>query len=140
MSRLQEELDALASLSPAQVRDKWTSLERTSPPAAPPSLLRRLLAQHLQERRHGALPALVARELTRIATEGLPTEPVRSSPNLTPGTRLMREWNGQTIAVEVQENGFAYADRMWRSLSEIAQHVTGAHWSGPRFFGLTRDG
>ena len=27
-----------------------------------------------------------------------------------------------------------------RSLSEIARHVTGARWSGPRFFGLTARG
>jgi hypothetical protein len=52
----------------------------------------------------------------------------------------VREWNGQTITVEFVEDGFAYAEKSWRSLSEIAQHVTGAHWSGPRFFGLTRNG
>lgn len=65
------------------------------------------------------------------------TEPVRPRVELTPGTRLVREWNGQTITVEVLEYGFRYADRTWRSLSEIARHVTDAHWSGPRFFGLT---
>jgi hypothetical protein len=62
------------------------------------------------------------------------------SRQLTPGARLVREWNGQTISVEVSEDGFVHADKTWRSLSEIAQHVTGAHWSGPRFFGLTRNG
>ena len=53
---------------------------------------------------------------------------------------LVRECNGQTITVEVLEEGFAYAGRTWNSLSEIARHVTGAHWSGPRFFGLTGNG
>jgi hypothetical protein len=53
------------------------------------------------------------------------------------GTRLVREWNGRTITVEVSDSGFVHAGRSWRSLSEIARHVTGAHWSGPRFFGLT---
>lgn len=54
-------------------------------------------------------------------------------------TRLIREWNGQTIAVEVVEGGFVWNDRTYRSLSEIAREVTGAHWSGPRFFGLRRN-
>jgi hypothetical protein len=139
MSRLDEELELLASLSPAQLKDKWDSSEGGCPPSVPSGLLRRLVAQRLQERRYGALPALVARELARITTDGLGTEPARPRVELTPGTRLVREWNGQTVTVEVLENGFHYADRTWRSLSEIARHVTGAHWSGPRFFGLAKN-
>jgi hypothetical protein len=42
--------------------------------------------------------------------------------------------------VEVSDSGFQHAGRSWRSLSEITRHVTGAHWSGPRFFGLTSNG
>lgn len=140
MSRLDDELDALASLSPAQLREKWSRMEGATPPSVPPALLRRLVAQRLQERRYGALPALVVCELARIASEGPETAPPRRNVELTPGTRLFREWNGQTVSVEVLEKGFAYADRTWRSLSEIARHVTGAHWSGPRFFGLTSNG
>ncbi len=67
-------------------------------------------------------------------------EPSRKTVTLTPGTRLIREWNGRTIAVEVRDDGFVWEDRTYRSLSEIAVLVTGAHWSGPRFFGLTRRG
>lgn len=140
MSRLDDELGALASLSPAQLREKWGAMENTAPPSVPPALLRQLVAQRLQERRHGALPVLIARELRRLAIEGPSAEPARPRVELTPGTRLVREWNGQTVTVEVLEQGFTYADRTWRSLSEIARHVTGAHWSGPRFFGLTCNG
>ena len=140
MSRLDEELGALASLSPALLRQKWSTMEGGCPPSVPPSVLRHLVAQRLQERRHGALPALVARELKRIASESPGAEPPHPRIELTPGTRLVREWNGQTVTVEVLEQGFAYDDRVWRSLSEIARHVTGAHWSGPRFFGLISNG
>lgn len=140
MSRPDAELGALADMPPAQLKEKWSAMEGTPPPSVPPSLLRRLVAQRLQERRHGALPALVARELSRIATGDQAAPSSRNRMSLTPGTRLVREWNGQTVTVEVLEEGFAYADRNWRSLSEIARHVTGAHWSGPRFFGLTGSG
>lgn len=140
MSRLDEELTALASLSPAQVKEVWSRMEGSTPPCAPPALLRRLVAQRLQERRHGALPALVARELARIASGAPSAEPARARVELTPGTRLVREWNGQTISVEVREEDLLHDERSWRSLSEIARHVTGAHWSGPRFFGLTANG
>ena len=136
MSRLDRELEALAGFSPEQLREKWSSIEGFRPPSVPPSLLRRLVAQRLQERRHG-VPALIARELGRLAKDGAGVHPVRPRVELTSGTRLVREWNGQTILVEVLDGGFSYGNRTWRSLSEIARHVTGAHWSGPRFFGLT---
>ena len=140
MSRLDDELAALDDLSPVQLKDKWTGMEGSAPPSVPPALLRRLVAQRLQERRHGALPALVARELARAASQSGAALASRHRVELTPGTRLFREWNGRTVTVEVLDSGFAYADRTWRSLSEIAGHVTGAHWSGPRFFGLTSNG
>ena len=101
-----------------------------------------MLAQRLQEKRHGKLPLLVARELERVvATRGkVATKQARPTMVLTAGTRLIREWNGQTIAVEVTDAGFVWKDRRYRSLSEIAREVTRALWSGPRFFGLNRGG
>ena len=139
-SQLDAELAALAELPVTELRERWESLEGSPAPALAAPLLRRLLAQRLQERRHGGLPALVRRELLRIAdgerVQALP----RPRPQLSTGTRLVREWNGRTITVEVHDKGFQHAGRSWRSLSEIARHVTGAHWSGPRFFGLTGNG
>ena len=55
---------------------------------------------------------------------------------LKPGTVLTREWGGVTHRVTVLEEGFAWAGQNYRSLSEIATKISGARWSGPRFFGL----
>jgi hypothetical protein len=38
----------------------------------------------------------------------------------------------------VREGGFEYEGQRYRSLTVIAEQITGAHWSGPRFFGVTR--
>ena len=57
-------------------------------------------------------------------------------PRAKAGTRLVREWNGRTYQVEVVEGGYVMDGKSWRSLSAIARHITGAHWSGPRFFGV----
>ena len=98
-----------------------------------------VLAQHLQERRFGGLSATVVRELECARrSDAAPSQ--RQAVPLTSGAQLVREWNGQIIAVEVRADGFWWKDRLWRSLSEIAREVTGAHWSGPRFFGLTHRG
>jgi hypothetical protein len=60
----------------------------------------------------------------------------RRMARLSPGTRLVREWNGRTHTVEVTSAGYSWNERTWRSLSAIAEAITGARWSGPRFFGL----
>lgn len=140
MTRLANDLTALQSMNAAQLRDRWEQMGEGKAPRVPPSVMRPLLGQRLQERRHGGLPALVTRELMRVAQQGIDSDSPPPRTELTPGTRLIREWNGRTISVDVLEEGFAYDNRTWRSLSEIARHVTGAHWSGPRFFGLYRNG
>ena len=140
MAKLDDRLASLATMSPAQLSKEWEAAHGAEPPGVPGAHLRRLLAQRLQEKRHGGLPLRVARELDRVAQGTGAVSAPAQRPALTPGTRLIREWNGQTIAVEVTEAGFCWQDRHWRSLSQIARAVTGAHWSGPRFFGLTSRG
>ncbi len=54
------------------------------------------------------------------------------------GTRLIREWKGTTHEVIVTRDGFIYRAEQYRSLSQIARLITGARWSGPRFFGLRK--
>ena len=142
MTRPEKNLVALATMSLAQLRENWSEIGADPAPTVPTPLLRRLLAQRLQEKRHGKLPLLVARELGRTSASagGVASDQPPRKITLTPGTRLIREWNGQTTAVEVTDTGFAWNDRTFRSLSEIAREVTGVHWSGPRFFGLNRRG
>ena len=57
-------------------------------------------------------------------------------PRLRPGTRLVREWDGQAHLVNVQSNGYEYRGNRYRSLSEIARLITGTRWSGPLFFAV----
>jgi hypothetical protein len=66
-----------------------------------------------------------------------PAKPTAIIHKLNPGTRLVRDWHGVGHNVTVLEDGFAYDGKHWPSLSAIAKAITGAHWNGPRFFGLT---
>ena len=50
----------------------------------------------------------------------------------------MRQWRGHAHTVLVLEDGFEYEGQRYRSLTTIAARITGAHWSGPRFFGLIK--
>jgi hypothetical protein len=62
--------------------------------------------------------------------------PTINPPAPRPGTRLVREWNGRTHVVDVREDGFVFDGKTYRSLSAVTKRITGAHWSGRRFFGL----
>jgi len=138
---LREKLEALETMRPADMQAEWRRTFSDPPPTLPPPLFRRLLAQRLQERRYGGLPAVVRRELARIAAGERPIS-IRphAKKSIKPGTRLLREWQGRSIEVVVAEDGFLWENLRYRSLSEIAREVTGVRWSGPRFFGLNTNG
>jgi len=52
------------------------------------------------------------------------------------GTVLTREFQGKTVRVEVLDAGFKYDGKTWRSLSAIANGVSGTSWNGYLFFNL----
>jgi hypothetical protein len=58
------------------------------------------------------------------------------APQVGPGTRLLRQWQGQMHKVVFASEGFDYRSKRYESLSEIARQITGTRWSGPLFFGL----
>lgn len=99
------------------------------------TFLRRFLAFEVQVKRSGGIPKSTSKALEQDATDGVGAKP---SAELKPGGRLLREWNGTTHVVDVADNGFVWKGTTYRSLSRIAREITGAHWSGPRFFGLTK--
>lgn len=101
-------------------------------------LLLRGITYKIQERACGGLSKSVLRRLSEALPEARsntlrPATAVR----VKVGTRLVREWNGQTYTVLVQADGVEWRGNLYRSLSVVAREITGAHWSGPRFFGLT---
>jgi hypothetical protein len=96
----------------------------------------------MQELAYGGLSKATQRKLATFTKELADTgriSPARDI-RLRPGARLVREWRGRTYTVIVTEDGFGYAGKTFSSLTTIAGVITGAHWSGPRFFGLNRSG
>ncbi|WP_420410059.1 DUF2924 domain-containing protein [Hoeflea sp.] len=104
--------------------------------------MRSALAYEAQVKAHGghsravrkALKAALKTDQRSSEAGGQPKPALQSS--LRPGTHLVREWNGRTYQIEVLEDGFQMDGKRYRSLSAIARKITGAHWSGPRFFRL----
>ncbi len=136
---LAEALAGLASMDILTLRSEWRRLYRSKPPPRlGRSLLELVVAWKLQEQALGGLNAVAKRQLSDLA--GLLTSkadlPKSRQPRLKLGARLIRQWGGTTHEVAVIEDGFVWNGRRWASLSVIAREITGARWSGPRFFGL----
>jgi hypothetical protein len=140
VARIDNKIAALARMSLSDLRNEWERLCGSSAPALAEGLLRMSIAHRLQEKAHGGLPAMLARELMRLAEGGTEAMPRTPPPAIRPGTRLVRNWNGRTIDVLAVEDGFLFEGKHYSSLTSIAREVTGARWSGPRFFGLTAHG
>lgn len=131
------DVEYLAAMGRTDLVTLWRQLfDQPAPAMLSQPFLRRFIAFEMQSRCHGGLPRQVKAKLEKGSEKKLrPT-----CPALKPGGRLLREWNGVTHMVDVTGDGFTWNGRSYRSLSAIAREITGAHWSGPRFFGLTGKG
>lgn len=135
---LDKRIAAVAAMSATERKALWRRLYGTPAPAAfGASLLARALAYRLQEKKLGGLTKA---ELKRLAQLGRKQQRERTRETTTatvkPGTWLSRSWHGEVHQVIVLESSFEYRGERYASLSAIARKITGANWSGPRFFGL----
>ena len=134
-----EALSRLPELDPSELRQQWRALYKAdASPHLSRELLVRAVAYRMQEVVFGGLRPQWQRQLLRIAREFNETGAarIRARPELEPGTRLVREWQGRTYDVLVLDGGFSWQDRQYRSLSALARTITGTAWSGPLFFGV----
>ncbi|QTD56912.1 DUF2924 domain-containing protein [Parasphingorhabdus cellanae] len=140
MTKPDKRLADLIVMPPAQLRSAWRDTFKSPAPDIGPDLLRRGIANRLQERMHGSLTGATKREIERLRkrVERTGKASHMHAISLKTGTRLVRSWNGKSYHVLVCDNGFEFEGRQYSSLSHIARAITGAHWSGPRFFGLKK--
>jgi hypothetical protein len=134
-----EALSRLTGLNLGELRQHWRALYKAdASPHLSRELLVRAVAYRMQESALGGLRPGRQRQLRQIAQQLKQTGAanIASRPELKPGTRLVREWQGQTYDVLVLDDGFSWRGTQHRSLSAIARKITGTAWSGPLFFGV----
>jgi hypothetical protein len=129
----------LSELTIFELRGEWRRLHRMPPPMRlSRDFLVRGITYKFQERAYGGLSMATARKLEQASADSLSRGSVAPAPpiSLRPGTRLVREWHGVTHMVLIHADGIEWRGQRYRSLSLVARKITGARWSGPRFFGL----
>jgi hypothetical protein len=132
------EIGGLAGLDLSSLRERWRALYAAPPPVRMSrELIIQAIAYRLQEQAHGGLAPAVLAKLMEPGRAGAKSR-VRVERRVKPGTRFLREWQGRTHeAIATRDGRFLYRGIQYRSLTAVAREVTGIHWSGPRFFGLT---
>ena len=125
----------LADLGRDELAARWESaFGRPAPFKLSRALIEKALAYEIQRKAFGGLSRSTRKALRHAVGAEQRSATTRRAK---PGARLIREWNGRTYEVDVLDGGFEWEGQTYRSLSRIAREITGANWSGPRFFGLT---
>jgi hypothetical protein len=131
--QIRKQVEFLSAASRQELLLRWEKFNGSpAPDGLSTSLLRRGVIYDLQAKHCGGLSPAHRKTLLQIAANRKATPPA----TMKTGARLVREWNGIAHTVDIVEGGFRYRDKTYASLTAIAKEITGAHWSGPRFFGI----
>lgn len=131
-----------ATVSPRKdLIEAWTGFCGEPPPKGLSTRLLHMASTYNEQvQEYGGLKDQTIRDLMRYAktpsgsTSAKPRTSKLNKP--TAGTRFVREWRGRTHVVDVIDGGVQYQGETYKSLSHVARIITGARWSGPRFFGV----
>src|SRR5258708_38293140 len=124
---VETELDRLPTSPIADLRKRYRELFPIEPPKAfGPDLLRRSIAQRIQEKAYGGLSASTRRLLGQLVKAAMakPNGRLELPRRIKPGSELVRTWKGKSYRVMVMADGFAYDGERVASLSEIASDIT----------------
>ena len=139
---------ALDGMKTPELKARWRELYGKEPPGFNRQFLIKRLAYRIQELAYGGLTEQTRQRLDQVLKdEGYNTIGVKtgrrsikgSEKRLTPGTVLVREYEGDLHHVNVVASGFEYRGMFFKSLSAVARRITGTQWNGPRFFGLRKE-
>ena len=148
------EVAALQRLTVGQLRQRFADVFGEATQASNRTWLVKRIAWRLQALAEGDLSERARRRAAELARDAdLRLNPPPSKANTTPpppepasipapvdqrlpppGTILTRPYKGQLVQVQVLTDGFAYAGRVYASLSAVAKAITGSHCNGYLFF------
>lgn len=127
-------LEDLKELTIHELRQIYEQvLQRPAPSTSSHDIIRGNIAWAVQAIQHGKDPHKLREQMVKLAKNHLKK---KATLPYQVGTRLVREWQGETHEVTILDNGFRWRGTVYQSLTRIATEITGTKWSGPRFFGL----
>jgi hypothetical protein len=151
--KVAQQVDALRDMTVAELRERYAEIFGEATRSSHKDFLRKRITWRLQANEEGGLSDRALRRAKELANDAdlrllapaARTVVCRFRPSHDrrlpmPGTVLQREYHGQVVTVTVLDAGFEYAGQVYRSLTAVAKAITGSHWNGQLFFGLTGKG
>ncbi|MBX3324101.1 MAG: DUF2924 domain-containing protein [Phycisphaeraceae bacterium] len=162
-SRVHKDLAALEAMGTRELRERYEQVFGEAARSSNRRWLQRRIAWRIQVLAEGDLAArTVERTRAKAATMArdadlrvrLPSSPDDAGGALRtvvgtvspgrdervppPGAVLVRVFKGREHRVTVRATGFEYRGDLYRSLSAVAHAISGSHWNGFHFFGLSK--
>lgn len=140
-------LEELDELNREELIEKWEAVFNTKPPQhVRREFLIKYITWEIQAKRYGGLSSQAKKKLEKLQNDltkenQISTSSIKALKNKTNlefklGTKLIREYQGKKHEVLVLEKGFEYKSKPYKSLSAIANEITGTRWNGKIFFGV----
>jgi len=138
---LETEIGQLPDLSLLELRNRWKALfGHPAPKSLRRNFLARAVAYQMQVEAYGGLSVatkLRLREIANAVRNG-DANAISGSSRIKPGTQMIRQWQNITHTVTALAEGFEWNGRTYKSLSAVANAITGTNWNGFAFFGIKR--
>jgi len=138
---LQAEIGRLPDLSLLELRHRWKTLfGHSAAKSLRRNFLARAVAYQMQVEAYGGLSVATKRRLREIANAARNGDAnvLLGSSRIKPGTQMIRQWQDTTHIVTALAEGFEWNGRTYKSLSAVANAITGTNWNGFAFFGIKR--
>jgi hypothetical protein len=138
---LEAEIGHLPDLSLLELRHRWKTLfGHPAPKSLRRNFLARAVAYQMQVEVYGGLTVATKRRLREIvnAVRNGDANAVLGSSRVKTGTQMIRQWQNTTHTVTALVEGFEWDGRTYKSLSAVANAITGTNWNGFAFFGIKR--
>ncbi len=138
---LRVEIGRLPALTLLELRNRWKALfGHSAPKSLRRTFLVRAVAYQMQVEAFGGLPVPTKRRLREIANAARngDANAVAGGVRIRPGTQMLRQWQDTTHTVTALAEGFEWNGRSYKSLSAVANAITGTNWNGFAFFGIKR--
>src|SRR5712664_3781894 len=141
VAALETEIGRLPALSLLELRNRWKMLfGHPASKSLRRNFLARAVAYQMQVEVYGGLSAATKRQLREIANavRNGDANAIPGSSRIKPGTQMIRQWQNTTHTVTALAEGFEWNGRTYKSLSAVANAITGTNWNGFAFFGIKR--
>ena len=138
---LKAEIGLLPDLSLLELRNRWKALfGHPAPKSLRRNFLARAVAYQMQVEAYGGLSVATKRRLREIANavRNGDANAILGGSRIKPGTQMIRQWQNTTHTVTALAEGFEWNGRTYKSLSAVANAITGTNWNGFSFFGIKR--